>query len=386
MGLPAKIKKTVSFRVTPPGSADQVVGTVKTLDHGVKVHDTVWMRDKTHVFVKGVVVSGVDDSGTLGIELQGGSALVRQRPDEVYPANQPNDSPDDTTALIHLNEPCVLDAIKVRYERNDIYAYTGSILVALNPFKPLDIYDEAAMAHFTKATSATPPSPHVYSVAEKAYTHMRRTGLNQAIIMSGESGAGKTETTKHVMKYLARRAAKTANLETLSQAIIESNTITEAFGNAKTARNANSSRFGKYLQVFFSTSGAVAAGGLQTYLLERPRVSQIAKDERSYHVFYELLAGASDTKRRILHLDKAVANDFRVLKSSGCLSIDGVSDAAKFSDLHAGLQKVGLSPTTCDQIYAVVAGVMVSIPDAGVEGEPPGLPSLLLASALLLKF
>ena len=132
-------------------------------------------------------------------------------------------------------------ARRLRYERNDIYTFTGSILVALNPFCSLDIYGEATMAQYTKARTGAPVTPHVFAAAEKAYAHMQRTGSNQAIIMSGESGAGKTETTKHVMRYVARRAAKTASLETLSEAIIECNTVTEAFGNAKTVRNSKQS-------------------------------------------------------------------------------------------------------------------------------------------------
>ena len=189
---------------------------------------------------------------------------------------------------------------------------------------------------------------------------MQRTGTNQTIVMSGESGAGKTETTKYTMLFLTRRAARTNSLESLTEAIIESNTVTEAFGNAKTVRNNNSSRFGKYLHVYFSSSGAVVAGGIKTYLLERPRVTQVAKGERSYHVFYQLLAGASDANRAAWSLYKLDAQSFRVLRGSGCTVIEGVSDATKFKELYAGLLKVGVSVAACEGLFSTMAGIMVS--------------------------
>ena len=167
------------------------------------VGDAVWLRNRSKdaVFVRGVLSSAAADG--CGVELSDGS-LVQRHADELYAANGPDEPPPpDHSSLVHLNEPCILENTRARYAKGEIYTYTGQILVALNPFRPLAIYGAEAMAGFANRAAVPPPPPHVYAVAERAYVHMLRAGASQAVVMSGESGAGKTETAKHIALYLA---------------------------------------------------------------------------------------------------------------------------------------------------------------------------------------
>ena len=243
---------------------------------------------KADVFTRGVVTS--IESRTECVVTTDGGAQLTKKAAELYPANSPSDAAPDHCALIHLSEPCILDNSRVRYERNDIYTFTGRILVALNPFQSLPIYGDAMMKRFSAKSDGKEAEPHVYAIGELAYARMRRTGGSQAVVMSGESGAGKTETTKHLMRYLTQRASRASELEAISTVILQANPITEAFGNAKTQRNNNSSRFGKFIKIHFGQHGAVTGASLTTYLLERSRVTQMASDERSYHIFYQARA------------------------------------------------------------------------------------------------
>ena len=253
----------------------------------LKAGEPAWMREvgKADVFTRGVVTS-IESRTECVVTTDGGAQLTKKAAD-LYPANAPSDAAPDHCALIHLSEPCILDNSRVRYERNDIYTFTGRILVALNPFQSLPIYGDAMMKRFSAKSDGKEAEPHVYAIGELAYARMRRTGGSQAVVMSGESGAGKTETTKHLMRYLTQRASRASELEAISTVILQANPITEAFGNAKTQRNNNSSRFGKFIKIHFGQHGAVTGASLTTYLLERSRVTQMASDERSYHIFYQ---------------------------------------------------------------------------------------------------
>ena len=167
--------------------------------------------------------------------------------------------------------------------------FTGSILLALNPYEKLDVYGEQHM----RAVGGKPLArnqPHVYAITEEAHRKLVRDGTPQSIVVSGDSGAGKTETNKFVLRYLAWRCpspAMAAGQHDLAISLMQSNPVLEAFGNAKTGRNANSSRFGKFIKLQFGSCGAVASAQIRTYLLERPRVSEVALGERSYHIFYQ---------------------------------------------------------------------------------------------------
>ncbi|KDO68495.1 hypothetical protein CISIN_1g0481741mg, partial [Citrus sinensis] len=202
---------------------------------------------------------------------------------------------DDMTKLSYLHEPGVLHNLATRYEINEIYTYTGNILIALNPFQPLSHLYDAYMMERYKGVPFGKLSPHVFAIADAAYREMINEGKSNSILVSGESGAGKTETTKMIMRYLAYLGGHTAaEGRSVEQQVLESNPVLEAFGNAKTVKNNNSSRFGKFVEIQFDKRGRISGAAIRTYLLERSRVCKISDPERNYHCFYLLCAAPPD--------------------------------------------------------------------------------------------
>lgn len=239
------------------------------------------------------------------------------------------------TTLSYLNEPGVLWNLKVRYQQDDIYTYTGSILIAVNPFTPMPhIYGSHMMEQYRGAQLGE-LSPHVYAIADTSYRQMRRNKKSQSILVSGESGAGKTETSKLLMQYLAWMGGYLGNGcaqnsgRTVEQQVLESNPLLEAFGNAKTVRNDNSSRFGKFTEIQFNEAGRISGAAIRTYLLERSRVVNVNDPERNYHVFYQLCDGASEEEKAALHLKPA--SEFRYLNRSSCFELKGISNAEDYT-------------------------------------------------------
>ena len=198
-----------------------------------------------------------------------------------------NPTVPDNTQLLELTDQTVLHNLDRRYMEDDIYTFTGSILLAVNPYAKLPIYDENYMGHFT-GKSISKNEPHVFASAEEAYQRIRKDRRSQSVVVSGESGAGKTETNKHLMRYLAWRSrAGGGASDDLANAILQSNPILEAFGNAKTGRNNNSSRFGKFIRIHFDPKGGAVGGAvMSTYLLEKSRVVFHGPEERNYHALY----------------------------------------------------------------------------------------------------
>ncbi|KAJ0101205.1 hypothetical protein Patl1_04540 [Pistacia atlantica] len=262
---------------------------------------------------------------------------------ELLPANPDIlDGVDDLRQLSYLNEPSVLHNIRYRFSRDKIYSKAGPVLVAVNPFKDVKIYgNKVVTAYRQKVTD----SPHVYAIADNAYDKMMGDGVNQSIIISGESGAGKTETAKFAMQYLAALGGGSDGIE---REVLQTNCILEAFGNAKTSRNDNSSRFGKLIEIHFSTLGKICGAKIQTFKFEtsmiimchflnglvssgQSRVVQLAAGERSYHIFYQLCAGAPLLLKERLNLKMAC--DYNYLNQSECLAIDGVDEAQNFHNL-----------------------------------------------------
>ncbi|KAJ0974888.1 hypothetical protein J5N97_016853 [Dioscorea zingiberensis] len=265
------------------------------------------------------------------------------------------DSVDDLIKLGYLNEPSVLHNLKHRYSHDMLYTKAGRILIAFNPFKEVPLYGNDYMVAYRQKCS---DSPHVYAVADTAFNEMMREGTNQSIIISGESGAGKTETTKFAMQYLA---ALRGGSEIESE-VLQTSCILEAFGNAKTCRNDNSSRFGKLIELHFNPSGRICGAKIQTShiysysLCMQSRVVQQASGERSYHVFYQLCAGAPPLLKEQLNLKPAY--EYEYLKQNGCLTIDGVDDAQRFHKLMEALDIVKISKEDQENAFAMLAAVL----------------------------
>ncbi|RWW51071.1 hypothetical protein BHE74_00042622 [Ensete ventricosum] len=263
---------------------------------------------------------------------------------------------DDMTKLSYLHESGVLQNLAARYQLNEIYTYTGNILIAINPFQRLPhLYDSHMMTQY-KGAPLGELSPHVFAVADVAYRAMINEGKSNSILVSGESGAGKTETTKMLMRYLAYLGGRVATEgRTVEQQVLESNPVLEAFGNAKTVRNNNSSRFGKFVEIQFNRQGKISGAAIRTYLLERSRVCQISDPERNYHCFYLLCAAPQEIVEKY-KLGKP--SSFHYLNQSNCYELVGVSDAHDYLATRRAMDIVGISAQEQDAIFRVVAGIL----------------------------
>ncbi|KOM29980.1 hypothetical protein LR48_Vigan845s000800 [Vigna angularis] len=263
---------------------------------------------------------------------------------------------DDMTKLSYLHEPGVLQNLKARYELNEIYTYTGNILIAINPFQRLPHIYGAHMMQQYKGAPFGELSPHVFAVADVAYRAMINEKKSNSILVSGESGAGKTETTKMLMQYLAFLGGRAGTEgRTVEQQVLESNPVLEAFGNAKTVRNNNSSRFGKFVEIQFDKSGRISGAAIRTYLLERSRVCQINDPERNYHCFYLLCAAPHE---EIEKYKLGNPKSFHYLNQSKCYELADVSDAREYLATRRAMDIVGISQKDQEAIFRVVAAIL----------------------------
>lgn len=289
-------------------------------------------------------------SGGESIVSHSEGKVLKLKTESILPANpEILDGVDDLMQLSYLSEPSVLHNLQYRYDRDMIYTKAGPVLVAINPFKEVQLYGNDYIETYRRKSAY---SPHVYAIADTAIHEMIRDEVNQSIIISGESGAGKTETAKIAMQYLASLGGGTG----MEYEILQTNPILEAFGNAKTARNDNSSRFGKLIEIHFSSSGKISGAKIQTFLLEKSRVVQCAHGERSYHIFYQLCAGASKSLREKLNLK--TVDEYKYLKQSSCFVINGVNDSERFYSVMAALKVVHIRQQDQDNVYAMLAAIL----------------------------
>ncbi|XP_036321270.1 myosin-VIIa [Rhagoletis pomonella] len=259
---------------------------------------------------------------------------------------------EDMISLGDLHEAGILRNLLIRYKENLIYTYTGSILVAVNPYQILPIYTADQIKLYKERKIGELP-PHIFAIGDNAYAHMKRYRQDQCIVISGESGAGKTESTKLILQYLAAISGKHSWIE---QQILEANPILEAFGNAKTVRNDNSSRFGKYIDIHFSSSGVIEGAKIEQYLLEKSRIVSQNHSERNYHVFYCLLAGLSGEEKRRLDLGNAA--DYKYLTGGDCITCEGRDDAAEFSDIRSAMKVLLFSDQEIWEIIKLLAALL----------------------------
>ncbi|CAN1799397.1 XI-K [Linum perenne] len=319
------------------------------------VGSQVWVEDPEVAWVDGEAVK--IEGEEVHVNTTHGKKVVAKI-SKVFPKDTeaPAGGVDDMTKLSYLHEPGVLSNLASRYELNEIYTYTGNILIAINPFQRLPHLYGTHMMEQYKGAGFGELSPHVFAVADVAYREMINEGKSNSILVSGESGAGKTETTKMLMQYLAYLGGRSGvEGRTVEQQVLESNPVLEAFGNAKTVRNNNSSRFGKFVEIQFDKNGRISGAAIRTYLLERSRVCQISSPERNYHCFY-LLCAAPPEEREKFKLGSS--SSYHYLNQSDCYELAGVNDTEEYLATRRAMDVVGISEDDQDSIFKVVAAVL----------------------------
>ncbi|XP_052393989.1 unconventional myosin-VIIa [Carassius gibelio] len=259
---------------------------------------------------------------------------------------------EDMIHLGDLNEAGILRNLLIRYNDRVIYTYTGSILIAVNPYQLLPIYTPDHIRLYTNRKIGEIP-PHIFGIADNCYFSMQRNNKDQCCIISGESGAGKTESTKLILQFLAAISGQHSWIE---QQVLEANPILEAFGNAKTIRNDNSSRFGKYIDIHFNKRGAIEGAKIEQYLLEKSRVCRQAADERNYHVFYCMLAGMSSDQKTKLGL--GLATDYNYLTMGNCTVCEGRNDMKEYSSILSAMKVLMFTETENWEISKLLAAIL----------------------------
>lgn len=299
----------------------------------------VWLEDPGEAWVDGVVTEIKGRDATIATT--NGKTVVASL-GSIYPKDTeaPPSGVDDMTKLAYLHEPGVLHNLSCRYGLNEIYTYTGNILIAVNPFQRLPhLYDVHMMEQYKGATFGE-LSPHLFAIADACYRALINDHGSQSILVSGESGAGKTETTKMLMRYLAFMGGRSGTEgRTVEQQVLESNPVLEAFGNAKTVKNNNSSRFGKFVEIQFDKYGKISGAAVRTYLLERSRVCQVSDPERNYHCFYMLCNAPPEDVKRFKVGDP---RSFHYLNQTNCYEVANVDDAREYIETRNAMDIVGI--------------------------------------------
>ena len=274
--------------------------------------------------------------------------------------------------LIQSQSWTVIANLQGQFNADKIYTYIGPVLLSVNPFKLITgLYSPALLRKHSGRYMYEMP-PHLWAVAEDAYRALRTSRRNQCILVSGESGAGKTEAAKRIMEYVAAASGDSASALSevnIKDRLLQSNPVLEAFGNAKTLRNNNSSRFGKYMELLFDYSGVPCGGRMRNYLLERPRVVAPSAGERCFHVFYQLLDGASLEEREAMALQSV--SDYPYLTSSSCTTVQGVSDKEEYKQMREAMGAVGFTEEIRSTLLAAVAAIL-ALGRASFENAPGG--------------
>ena len=270
--------------------------------------------------------------------------------------NNDGDNVNDLMNLQHLNEPSVLNALYSRYKNNNIYTYTGQILIAVNPFKQLSIYDDNSIKNYNNNNEIN--NPHLYDVISKVYLNIKNKQGNQSVLISGNSGSGKTFSTRYIMRYLSQVSSNFhTNKNSVERKLLESNPILEAFGNAKTLMNDNSSRFGKYIKIYFNEEDKIIGANIETYLLEKVRLMRQKNGERNFHIFYLLLEGMNQEQKKKFNLTNI--KDFKIINNSNCFKRDdNVNDKDQFNKLIEAFHIMNFTDIDIENIFNIVSAIL----------------------------
>ncbi|VDK52965.1 unnamed protein product [Anisakis simplex] len=323
----------------------------------------VWVADPEEGFVAAEIKSSKGDKIVV-VTTKGTEKTLKK--DEVQQMNPPKfEKTEDMANLTFLNDASVLHNLRQRYYSMMIYTYSGLFCVVINPYKRLPIYTESVCKMYIGKRRAEMP-PHLFSVSDEAYRHMINDKVNQSMLITGESGAGKTENTKKVISYFASVGAtqqaarilkpgdkKEASIE---DQIVRTNPVLEAFGNAKTVRNNNSSRFGKFIRIHFNTTGKLAGADIEHYLLEKSRVIKQAAGERSYHIFYQIMSGQINGLKEKLFLTRDIRSYHFVSQAE--ITIDGIDDKEEMQITDESFDIMRFSEEEKTDLFKLVAGIM----------------------------
>uniref|UniRef100_A0A670ZJ09 Myosin IE n=1 Tax=Pseudonaja textilis TaxID=8673 RepID=A0A670ZJ09_PSETE len=262
---------------------------------------------------------------------------------------------DDMVLLSKISEDAIVENLRKRYMDDFIFTYIGSVLISVNPFKQMPYFGEREIEMYQGAAQYENP-PHIYALADNMYRNMIIDRENQCVIISGESGAGKTVGAKYIMSYISKISGGGPRVQHVKDIILQSNPLLEAFGNAKTVRNNNSSRFGKYFEIQFSPGGEPDGGRISNFLLEKSRVVMRNPGERSFHIFYQLIEGASNEQRANLGITNM--DYYHYLSLSGSYKVEDISDKSDFQETLHAMKVIGLSAQEQALVIQIVAGVL----------------------------
>ncbi|KAM9324336.1 myosin-4-like [Gastrophryne carolinensis] len=325
--------------------------------------NTCFVDDQKELYVKGMITAR--ENGKVTVKTDDGRTVTVEE-GQVYPQNPPRfDKIEDMVMMTHLNEAAVLYNLKERYAAWMIYTYSGLFCVTVNPYKWLPVYNPEVVAGYRGKKRMEAP-PHIFSISDNAYQSMLTDREHQSVLITGESGAGKTVNTKRVIQYFATIAAfgeagkkkEPANSlkGTLEDQIIQANPLLEAFGNAKTLRNDNSSRFGKFIRIHFAASGKLASADIETYLLEKSRVTFQLSAERSYHIFYQIL---TNKKPEVLEMLLLTTNPYDYPSiSQGELVVKSIDDGEELFATDTAIDVLGFIQEEKMGIYKLTGAVM----------------------------
>ncbi len=332
----------------------------------------VWI-EKLGQWYDGIVVSKNNNGGVLVNYNSHHDDEHITNYDRIKFRNDDGDNVDDLMNLQHLNEPSVLNALYSRYKTNNIYTYTGQILIAVNPFKQLNIYDDNSIKNYNNRVNKN--NPHLYDVIGKVYTNIKNKEGNQSVLISGNSGSGKTFSTRYIMRYLSQVSSNfDTNKNSVERKLLESNPILEAFGNAKTLMNDNSSRFGKYIKIYFNEEDKIIGANIETYLLEKVRLIRQKNGERNFHIFYLLLKGMNQDEKKQFYLTNM--NDFKIINNSNCFNRnDDVDDKEQYHQLIEAFHIMNFTNNDIKSIFNIVSAILhmgnVRVKDNKIIDEIP---------------
>ncbi|KAG7244617.1 hypothetical protein INR49_029636, partial [Caranx melampygus] len=324
-----------------------------------------FVSEPKEMYLKGKLVK--KEGGKATVETLCGKSIT-VKDDEIFPMNPPKfDKIEDMAMMTHLSEPSVLYNLKERYAAWMIYTYSGLFCVTVNPYKWLPVYDAVVVAGYRGKKRVEAP-PHIFSISDNAYQFMLQDRENQSILITGESGAGKTVNTKRVIQYFAtiavasgKKAEQNDKMQcyvqgSLEDQIIAANPLLEAYGNAKTVRNDNSSRFGKFIRIHFGTTGKLASADIETYLLEKSRVTFQLSAERSYHIFYQLTTGH---KPELIEALLITTNPYDYpMVSQGEITVKSIDDIEEFIATDTAIDILGFNAEEKNSMYKLTGAVM----------------------------